>query len=165
MLKLLIFASGAMILGSIVSRAAEIDRVIVYDGRATQVKASDQGPNDLWVTMADLKKATGFVVKPQGVCRDQLCFPLPKARKNEFIAKKGSVSWFNLTAFAKLVKQPVAADQTNGVLYFGKRSDERGTYLSSLEAPNFTLPDLAGRMHSLSDYRGKKVLLITWASW
>ena len=32
-------------------------------------------------------------------------------------------------------------------------------------APDFTLPDLAGHMHSLSDYRGKKVLLIAYASW
>ncbi len=29
---------------------------------------------------ADLKRATRFEVKPQGVCRDELCFPLPKAR-------------------------------------------------------------------------------------
>ena len=32
-------------------------------------------------------------------------------------------------------------------------------------APNFTLPDLNGRVHSLADFRGKKVLLVTWASW
>ncbi|MBI3853814.1 MAG: redoxin domain-containing protein [Verrucomicrobia bacterium] len=32
-------------------------------------------------------------------------------------------------------------------------------------APDFTLPDLKGKAHSLSDFRGKKVLLITWASW
>jgi peroxiredoxin len=32
-------------------------------------------------------------------------------------------------------------------------------------APDFTLPDLDGRMHSLSDYRGKKVFLLAWASW
>ena len=32
-------------------------------------------------------------------------------------------------------------------------------------APDFSLPDLAGRLHTLSDYRGKKVLLIAYASW
>ena len=32
-------------------------------------------------------------------------------------------------------------------------------------APDFTLPDLEGRLHSLSEHRGKKVLLVTWASW
>ncbi|NDG42002.1 MAG: TlpA family protein disulfide reductase, partial [Betaproteobacteria bacterium] len=37
--------------------------------------------------------------------------------------------------------------------------------LSTLEAPDFELPDLAGQTHRLSDYRGKKVLLATWASW
>ena len=145
--------------------ADQARRVVIYDGVATQVASASDASPDLWVTMSDLKKATGFVVKPQGVCRDQLCFPLPKARKSEFVTRKGSVGWFNLSAFARLVKQPVAGDQANGVWYFGKRADERGSYLASLEAPNFTLPDLNGKMHSLSDYRGKKVLLITWASW
>jgi peroxiredoxin len=33
------------------------------------------------------------------------------------------------------------------------------------QAPNFTLPGLDGRMVSLSDYRGKVVLLNIWATW
>jgi len=48
--------------------------------------------------------------------------------------------------------------------YFGLRSDQRQG-LSSLEAPDFTLPDMNGKIHSLSNFRGKKVLLLTWASW
>ena len=32
-------------------------------------------------------------------------------------------------------------------------------------APDFALPDLAGELHTLSEHRGKKVLLATWASW
>jgi peroxiredoxin len=44
------------------------------------------------------------------------------------------------------------------------RSDQRQA-LFSLEALDFTLPDINGSMHSLSDLRGKKVLLLTWASW
>ena len=34
-----------------------------------------------------------------------------------------------------------------------------------LPAPNFSLPDLDGKMVSLSDYRGKVVLLNIWATW
>ena len=30
---------------------------------------------------------------------------------------------------------------------------------------DFELPDLDGKLHRLSDYRGQKVLLVTWASW
>ena len=32
-------------------------------------------------------------------------------------------------------------------------------------APNFTLPDLDGKMVSLADYKGKVVLLNIWATW
>ena len=32
-------------------------------------------------------------------------------------------------------------------------------------APNFTLPDLAGRAHSLEEYRGRVVVLNYWATW
>lgn len=31
--------------------------------------------------------------------------------------------------------------------------------------PNFTLPDLEGRQHALSDYRGQWVLVNYWATW
>ncbi len=77
------------------------------------------------------------------------------------------VSTVDLTralAFAQLVDQPVAHDEALATWYFGLRSDQREG-LSSLRAPDFTLPDTAGKMHSLSDFRGKKVLLVTWASW
>jgi len=32
-------------------------------------------------------------------------------------------------------------------------------------APNFTLPDINGKMVSLTDYRGKVVLINIWATW
>jgi len=166
MLKLLICTAIASLLTAATTHAADAGRAtVIYDGVPTEVTASAAASPGLWVTMKDLKLATGFVVKPQGVCRDQLCFPLPSKRKAEFISKRGADTWFNLTAFAALVKQPVARDDKNGLWYFGKREDERGTSLASLKAPNFSLPDINGKMHSLADYRGKKVLLITWASW
>ena len=166
MMKTLACIAIATLLVAATTYAADQTRMsVIYDGVATEVTASPASSKDLWITMKDLKRATGFVVKPQGVCRDQLCFPLPAKRKTEFISKRGAVSWFNLAAFAELVKQPIARDEKNGTWYFGKREDERGAYMASLKAPNFALPDINGKMHSLSDYRGKKVLLVTWASW
>lgn len=150
----------------VVARAANQNgRVVIYDGVATEVSAAPESSSDLWITTDDLSRATRFVVKPQGVCRDELCFPLPKSRKAEFVSKKGATTWFNLSEFGKLIKQPVVADQKNGVWYFGARASEQNGYLASLEAPNFALPDLNGKLHSLADFRGKKVLLVTWASW
>ena len=147
-------------------RAAEQNsRIIIFDGIATQVSASPNSSNDLWITTTDLARATRFVIKPQGVCRDELCFPLPKKRIAEFVSKKDAATWFNLTEFARLIKQSFVVDQKNSVWYFGAREAEQNSYLSSLAAPNFTLPDLNGKLHSLADFRGKKVLLVTWASW
>src|SRR6267143_3590448 len=150
----------------VAARAADQNtRIVIYDGVATEVSAAPETSSDLWITTTDLARATRFVIKPQGVCRDELCFPLPKNRKAEFVSKKSGTSWFNLSEFARLIKQPFVTDQKNGVWYFGARAAEQNGYLTSLEAPNFTLPDLNGKLHSLSDFRGKKVLLVTWASW
>jgi hypothetical protein len=117
------------------------------------------------VTLAELTRSTGFVVKPQGVCRSELCFPLPKQRKADFLGQRGKVTWFNLSEFARLVKQRVAHDEKLATWCFGPRPEGQNGYLATLEAPKFTLPDRNGKLHSLSDFRGKKVLLITWASW
>ena len=149
----------------IVRAADQNSRAVIYDGVATQVSASPNSSNDLWITTNDLARATRFAIKPQGVCRDELCFPLPKTRIAEFVSKKDGTTWFNLTEFARLIKQSFVVDQKNSVWYFGAREAEQNSYLSSLAAPNFTLPDLNGKLHSLADFRGQKVLLVTWASW
>ncbi len=166
MTKTFLCAAIICLAATIVSVAAETGRaVVIYEGRTIEIAKASIQSADLWVTTADLKRATGFVIKPQGICRDELCFPIPKNRKNEFISKQGRATWFNLTAFAKLTNQSFAWDEKNRVWYFGPRADVRSEYLATLEAPDFTLPDMNGRKHSLRDFRGRKVLLVTWASW
>jgi len=147
-----------------VSKTKALRATIVYDDAATELSSAREEAGQLWITTADLKRATRFEVKPQGVCRDELCFPLPKARREAFLHKDAGASWFNMTAFADLVHQPVAHDAALATWYFGLRSDQR-QQLSSLQAPDFTLPDIHGKPHRLSDFRGKKVFLVTWASW
>jgi hypothetical protein len=153
-----------LLLATLPSAAKELHTTIVYDDTATDLASAREDAGQLWITTADLKRATRFEVKPQGVCRDELCFPLPKARQQEFIRRTAPVTWFNMTAFAALVHQPVAHDAALATWYFGLRSDQR-QQLNSLEAPDFTLPDLQGKLHRLSDFHGKKILLVTWASW
>ena len=66
---------------------------------------------------------------------------------------------------AEAAGRPVALDVDERAAYLGISAAERAKSLASLEAPDFTLPDLDGRMHSLSQQRGKKVLLVAYASW
>jgi hypothetical protein len=165
-MQILIYAAMVCLPVAISAFAAETGhRTVIYDNRTTEVAPllSDLPTDDLWVTMADLKRATGFVNKPQGVCRDELCFPIPKARRSAFFSDRRSNTWFNLSEFARLLRQPIAHEKD--VWYFGPRSDEQNAFIGSLIAPDFKLPDMNGKTHSLADFRGKKVLLLTWASW
>jgi hypothetical protein len=159
LIVLLLFAAGAA-----AAPAKGVRATVIYDDAATEIAAAEEEAGQLWITTEDLKLATRFELKPQGVCRDELCFPLPKSRAKKFVRKKSGKSWFNLTAFAALVRQPVAHDAALATWYFGLRADQREG-LASLQAPNFTLPDMEGKPHALSDFRGKKIFLVTWASW
>ena len=66
---------------------------------------------------------------------------------------------------AEAAGRPVAIDLGEHAAYLGAPARERAKALASLEAPDFTLPDLDGSPHSLSQHRGKKVLLVAYASW
>ncbi len=162
---LFIWAFLALLLTTCVSTPGSGTRVtIIYDDKASELSDVNQDAGQLWISTADLKQATQFELKPQGVCRNELCFPLPKSQEAQFVQKNGGKTLFNLVAFARLVHQPIAHDEGLSTWYFGLRSDQVES-LTSLKAPDFRLPDMSGKMHSLSDFRGKKVLLVTWASW
>ena len=65
--------------------------------------------------------------------------------------------------FARKVRQPVVTEA--GVWSFGEIPVLRGDFYESRVAPDFSVPDRAGKIVHLSDFRGKKVLILTWASW
>ncbi len=115
----------------------------------------------LWLDRDEAAAATGWSLRPEGLCRGDVCVPVPKGREGVFAAD-GNV---NLKAFWDHMGMPAARSRDGDVWALGEAADNRAASLRSLEAPDFTLPDLAGVAHSLSDYRGKKVLLATWASW
>jgi hypothetical protein len=110
---------------------------------------------NLWVLKNDLPRINEFEVKPQGACRADVCIPLSKTLKNG--------DWFNLTGFAKKLNETVVVDQN--VYSFGEIPVLRGGFYNSRIAPDFAVPDRKGKLVHLSDFRGKKTLVITWASW
>ena len=116
---------------------------------------------DLWISPRDLEAATGWSLKPEGFCLGDVCVPLPSDNRSRYI----DGDKVNSTAFWRRLANPIVHDASGEVWAFGTGASDRATSLQSLEAPDFALPDLAGVTHRLSGQRGKKVLLVTWASW
>jgi len=135
---------------------------IIYEDKAASVENAQADRDDLWMPMRELRAATGWELKPQGLCRGEACVPIPPARRDQFLRAGDLV---NLAALARQLGQPVVHDDSHAVWFFGESADTRRDALASLKAPDFTLPDIDGKMHSLSDYRGRKILLLSWASW
>src|SRR2546426_3021386 len=48
------------------------------------VMATPDG-DDLWLTLDDLRSATGWEIRPEGVCREGQCVPIPEGREREFV--------------------------------------------------------------------------------
>ena len=138
---------------------------IIFDEKAATIAESRPEGDDLWLRASDLPTASGWEIKPEGVCRDEVCIPLTAERAADMLRGDGPDAWFDLASFARYLGQPIAHDDSNGVWYFGPPSTEDRASLLALDAPDFTLPDLAGNELSLSAYRGKKVLLLLWSSW
>jgi AhpC/TSA family protein len=132
---------------------------VIYGTRVTGIPDASTDRGGLWLSFADFERATGWERKPQGFCLGETCVPIPPG-KQWIDARAGRI---DLAAFAEHLGQPAVADAANGVWAFGPATSAVAP--RGVEAPDFTLPDLDGKMHSLTDYRGKKVLLYCWASW
>jgi hypothetical protein len=126
---------------------------ILSDAGEAVVDASD----GLCVSAADAERATGWTLKPEGMCRGELCVPLRGEMR-----RGGRI---DLAAFWRALGGPVVHDARRQVWALGAGADERNAALAGLDAPDFTLPDIEGALHTLSALRGKKVFLCTWASW
>jgi len=145
--------SSAGAAGSLAAPSAGV--TVLYNDRTVKLEQVRPDPKDLWVRAADLPRINEFTLKPQGACRADMCIPVPKGLK--------SGPWFNLTGFAERLHQ--ISIHEAGVWSFGEMPVVRGDFYRSRVAPDFAVPDRQGRTVHLSDFRGRKVLAITWASW
>ena len=134
---------------------------MVYEGSIVSA-AAEPADEDLWLAPAALHASTGMELTAAGFCRGSICIAIPPERRTEFVRGDGDL---NLAALARLRGQAVVHDDERRVWAFGAPPEARAANRPSLEAPEFTLPDLDGRLHSLSDARGRKAVLIAWASW
>jgi peroxiredoxin len=139
---------------------------VLYNGAAVKIEHPLTEKGDLWVTASDLQRINGLTLKPPGVlCVGDVCIKLSEKGDSPLLSKKDGQEWINVSGLAQRLKQPFAVDRESGTWSFGPIPETRTPFLKSAVAPNFELPDRKGKLIRLSDYRGKKVLLMTWASW
>ena len=71
----------------------------------------------------------------------------------------------NLSEVWQMMGKPAAVSNDGDVWSLGEAANDRNEAMLSLEAPDFSLTDFNGKLHSLTYFRRNLVLLITWASW
>lgn len=111
------------------------------------------------IAMSDFERVTGWILKPQGLCKNATCVPVLK------LEQLTNGSTINLVEFARLTDQNLVADLKLGVVAFGESASSRSSQMTSLDAPDFTLLDIHGKKVSFSDFNRRKRLLLAWSSW
>jgi hypothetical protein len=134
---------------------------VLTDEGPVGVTAGPGAEGELWLSARDTEAVSGWTMKAEGLCRGEICVPVPDGQSADYVRD----NLINLPAFWRRMEKPLAHDRNVEVWAFGESAAERAGKLRSLDAPDFALSDLAGKEHSLSEYRGKKVFLATWASW
>jgi hypothetical protein len=143
-------------------------QTILYGNQITTVDGARAEGDHLWVPFGELERSTGWKLEPQGLCRGDACVPIPPDRKRDWVDEgRGQLDF---ATFAGHLGEPAVHDVGHDTWSFGPAMSGRGRSEGQqgsgpVPAPDFALPDLDGKLHSLSAYRGRKVFLFCWASW
>ena len=97
----------------------------------------------------ELETRTGWSVKPEGACRDEMCIPLPRP--------------FDVRDLASRLGMALLYDEPHSLWALGPESGGRA--LHSAQLPDVVLPDRNARDFALRSLRGTKVFMVAWASW
>jgi hypothetical protein len=146
-------------------RGIDIPVTLIFEGNPAKVSRAQVQDDDIWLPLENLAAATAWELKPEGVCQGgNVCSSL-RIAEGCHASRYQASTWFNFTAFARLIEEPVAVDQDARIWHFGPPGWEWKSRSTGKTAPEFTARDLAGHQHSLRELGGKKVLLLFWASW
>ena len=136
---------------------------VLFDEAAVEIEETLVDGEELWVATDQVQKINGFDPKPEGFCSDDVCIPIPNSA--DWRMQHNGNEYFNVTRFAAKVDQAVAVAESKAIWSFGSVPILSSGLLPSGIAPDFELPDRAGNLVKLSDFRGKKVLILSWSSW
>ena len=94
---------------------------ILSENRIAQFLNAKISGDDLWVPVDSLEEATGWVLEPQGLCRGEVCIPLPMNTEDPFLGDGD----FNVSAFWRQMARPLARDAQGGTWLLGDSTFQR----------------------------------------
>jgi len=106
-----------------------------------------------------LREVTGWELKPEGLCRDDVCVP---TRSRPEMQVDGRV---DLRVAADLLGRPLVIDADTAVAAIGESAATRAAQLAAGRIDDIVLHDVDGRRFSWPGIGRKKKVLVTWASW
>ncbi len=116
-------------------------------------------PATLLLEPATLRDVTGWELKPEGLCRDDVCVPI---RNRSDVQIDGHV---DLRVVTELLGRPLAIDEETAVAAIGESAATRAAQLAEGHLADLVLHDVDGRPFSWPAIGRKKKVLVTWASW
>ena len=93
------------------------------------------------------------MLQSEGACKGDQCIPLPESLRGDTV---------DAEELAKVMGLPMVNAPEFGLWTIGPES-VGSRALTTAEAPEIELPDLAGNVFALSSLRGQKVLVYAWA--
>lgn len=109
--------------------------------------------NALSIPKAQFEAGSGWLLKPEGACKGDVCVPLNPAPEGDEV---------DVAQLAEAIGMPVVKADDRDLWAVGPESIGARA-LTTAQAPNMTLPDLNGVPFELSSLKGKKVIVYAWA--
>lgn len=128
-------------------------------GEATTTIDADVSDGRVLVALDVLPGVLGWTLKPEGLCRGDVCVPV---RDHDTLVVGDRL---DLVAAADALGRPSVVDGDTGIVAIALDRERRRAALEALSAPDVVLHDLDGVPHALSQWRGRKRLLHAFASW
>ena len=107
------------------------------------------------ITCEEFESQSGWSLRPEGACKGDRCIPLP--------GRETTSGRVDVALLSQRLGMPLLHDEAHGVYALGPETT--GRVLESASCPEIVLEDLDGQAFSFSSLRGRKVVMVAWASW
>ena len=137
---------------------ASADSTTILAEDVTTLDAAWDGERPI-IDSSRLAEIVGWELKPEGLCRDMACVPVPDRSVLEH------PDGVDLAVVAGALGRPVLVDADARMVAIGAPAADRQRALLDRQAPDAALLDLQGAQRSLSEWSGRRRLLVVFASW